>query len=342
MMTLEWPLMLAALPLPLLVLWLLPRTPERKAGALSLPFFDELVRAGLVSGGGGGGARRGARLAALGLIWALLVLAAARPVYRGAAEPIPTEGREVVLAIDLSASMAQEDMRRSGAPASRLRVVKDVADAFLAARTGDRVGLILFGTRPYIQAPLTFDLNVVRELLGETTVGMVGGSTAIGDAIGLAVKTMREHPAKDRVLILLTDGVNTAGALEPMMAAELARNENVKIHTIGVGSDGGILMPGQFAANTSDLDEPTLKAVSALTGGRYFRARDEAELLGIYAEIDRMEPAAGEPRYVTPITQLFHLPLGLALVLSMAFAALLLVPGGLRAARSAAPAGEER
>lgn len=341
MITLEWPLMLALLPLPLVVRLLLPRARVGRAGAVRLPFFRELAGSGLVAGGRPRG--RGMRLAVLVLIWLLLVLAAARPVHHGTPVPVASEAREMMLALDLSGSMGREDLRRSGAPATRLKVVQQALDSFLAGRTGDRVGLVLFGDRPFTQAPLTLDIKVVRDLLSEAIVGMLGGSAAVGDGIGLAVKTMRDHPATDRVLVLLVDGTSGSGALPPMLAAELARSEHVKIHTVGIGSGDPMPMPPAAANGPPELDEETLSAVAALTGGRYFRAHDETELRSVLATIGRLEPAAGAPRFLRPTTALFYLPLGVALLLSMILAGMLLRPARVRrpAAAEAVPAGGE-
>ncbi|MEP9355353.1 VWA domain-containing protein [Xanthobacter sp. KR7-65] len=333
MITLEWPLMLALLPLPLLVRLLLPRAREERAGALRLPFFADLALAGLVTPGRPRWRRT--RLAALAFIWTLLVIAAARPVHVGRPLEIPVEGREIMLVIDLSASMSQRDLSRGGGPMDRLQVVKGVADDFIARRAGDRVGLILFSTRAYVQAPLTLDRRVVRDLLAEASIGMTGRNTSIGDAIGLAVKTLRDRPSKDRVVILLTDGANTSGVLDPLEAAAIAAKENLRIHTIGVGADGLDFTPGGAINPSADLDEASLKAIAALTGGKYFRARDEKGLTAIYADIDQLEPVAGDPQYVRPTYALFFWPLGAALAASFLFAAALLLP---RAAGRKAPA----
>ncbi len=322
MIALAWPWMLALLPAPLLARMLVPRAREQKAGALRLPFFAELARAGLVTPGRP--AWRLTRLAVLAFIWTLLVIAAAQPVYVGRPVEVPVEGREIMLVIDLSASMAQRDLSLAR-PMDRLQVVKQVADDFIARRAGDRVGLILFSTRAYVQAPLTLDRRAVRALLAEATIGMTGNNTSIGDAIGLAVKTLRDGPEKERVVVLLTDGANTSGVLDPLQAAAIAAKENLRIHTIGVGSDTGEFVPFGALNPSSDLDEGTLRAISGLTGGKYFRARDQQGLAGIYAEIDKLEPVAGDPQYVRPALTLFFWPLGAALIASFLFAAALML-----------------
>lgn len=340
MIALQWPYMLVLLPLPLLARLLLPRAPDAKAGALRVPFFTALVPAGTAAAGR---RRSMVRLAVLSFIWTLLVIAAARPVYVGRPVAIPVEGREIMLAMDLSASMSARDLGRSRVPQDRLQVVKAVADDFIARRSGDRVGLILFSSHAYIQAPLTLDRSVVRRLLAEATIGMTGGNTAIGDAIGLAVKTLRARPAEDRVLVLLTDGANTTGVLEPMEAAAIAAKEKVRIHTIGVGGGGDAqsYLHSATANPSADLDEHALEQIAAITGGKYFRARDDRGLAAIYADIDRLEPVAGEPQYLRPSSALFYWPLGAALVTSFAFAAALLIPSGrTRPTRPAAPFGD--
>ena len=310
----QWLWAFALLPLPLLVRWLVPPARKSRAGALRVPFFAEMRADGLLSEGG----RRQGRgsLLLMTLIWLLLVAAAARPAHVGTPVPIPTAGRDLMMAVDLSGSMSRQDFTQDGRPSDRLAVVKTVADDFIARRAGDRVGLILFSTRAYIQTPLTFDRTVVRELLRSATIGMTGQETAIGDAIGLAVKTLRDRPTEQRVLVLLTDGANTAGMVEPIQAAEVARQNGVKIYTIGVGADR--LAVGQRMINpAADLDEATLAQIANMTGGRYFRARDVAGLAAIYDDIERMEPTTGEPLYLSPTVALFQWPLGAALVLSL-------------------------
>ncbi|MDQ0505788.1 vWA domain-containing protein [Xanthobacter agilis] len=340
MITFQWLWAFFLLPLPLLAWLALPAAPTPKAGALKVPFFRELRAAGLVGGRGGAGHLwRGLLLT---LIWLLLVTAAARPTYVGPPIAVPVEGRDLMLAVDLSGSMARQDFSVGGVPMDRLSVVKAVADDFIARRVGDRVGLILFGTRAYVQAPLTFDRNVVRELLAASSIGMTGQETAIGDAIGLAIKTLRNRPDDQRVLILLTDGANTAGMLNPLQAAELAAREHVKIYTIGVGADPRAMNPWMVNM-PSDLDEDALRKIAAITGGRYFRARDVQGLAGIYADIDRLEPVAGDPLYLNATQALFQWPLGAALVLSFLLGAGVLRPQGVpRGGTLAAPIEEAR
>jgi len=344
MIELAWPWLLALLPLPLAVRWLWPAARESRSGALRVPFFDAI--AGL---GGGRLARAGARrglLAAMALAWVALVIAAARPQWAGEPQPLPAAGRDLLLTIDLSGSMGREDFSIAGQPADRLTVVKEVADDFLARREGDRVGLILFGTRPYLQAPLTFDRDTVRDLLGEASVGLAGDETAIGDALGLAVKRLRDRPAESRVAILLTDGASNAGALAPLEAAKLAAAEGVRVYTIGVGADR-MAVPGFFGDEivnpSADLDERTLREIAETTGGAYFRARNVEGLAGVYRQIDALEPATAEPLYVRPTKQLFQWPLGVALVLSLGIGLLQVAPflsSASTPATAAAPASE--
>jgi Ca-activated chloride channel family protein len=254
-------------------------------------------------------------------IWLLLVAAAMRPQWLGEPQPIPTTGRRLMLAIDVSGSMATEDMAGG---ASRLRVVQQVAGQFIDSRHGDRVGLILFGTQPYLQAPLSADLTTVHDFLNEAVVGVAGTQTAIGDAIGLAIKRLRAqsdagHPAPpgQTVLVLLTDGVNDAGAMPPLEAAKLAAQSGLRIYTIGVGAadDGG----GFFGVGggNSDLDEQTLQQIAKLTGGEYFRATDANALQAVYRQIDRLEPAAGTRQWLRPADEWFDWPLAAALLLSL-------------------------
>ncbi|MFO1435450.1 MAG: VWA domain-containing protein [Gammaproteobacteria bacterium] len=315
MFSFEWPWIWLFLPLPLLVRRLVDSVPMRTADALRVPFFHELISAATTRAVE---SRRALLIATLA--WVSLVGAAARPQWIGEPEALPMNGRDLMLAVDLSRSMQQNDFELNGELIDRLTAVKVVALDFIRRRVGDRVGLILFGERAYLQAPLTFDRDTVSTLLREAALGLAGDATAMGDAIGIAVKRLRGEGVQNRVLILLTDGANTAGEIDPLKAAELAAKAGLRIHTIGIGADEerARKLFGIFRNNPKlDLDEVTLRAVAEKTGGHYFRARDSAELSEIYRHIDAIEPTAKDPRQYRPITELFVWPLALSWMLLM-------------------------
>ncbi len=322
-----WPWAFALLPLPLLVAWLLPRARGGRVGALRIPFYAELQRH-LVRADQ---PRRRWPLWLAVLVWLLLVLAAARPQWIGAPVQLPVSGRDLMLAVDLSGSMKERDMRVGNRLMDRLTAVKAVAGRFIERRKGDRIGLILFGDRAYLQAPLTFDRKTVHTLLDEAAIGLAGEKTAIGDAIGLAVKRLRESPRDNRVLILLTDGENTAGSVDPLRAADLAAQEHIRIYTIGIGGQRmvrGVL--GLSVIGNSSLDEASLRAIASKTGGRYFRARDPRDLERIYAELDQLEPTSKQQQTYRPVAERFRWPLGLALAISALLAGALTRGGSIR------------
>ncbi|PJJ97669.1 hypothetical protein CO641_10235 [Lysobacteraceae bacterium NML91-0213] len=317
MQDLAWPWLLLALPLPWLLRRLLP--PVSTSAALRVPWADRLE-----TGAGATAVRRGAsgglRVWLAAVAWACLCVAAARPQALGEAVQPPQAGRDLMLAVDLSGSMAEEDMLLGNRVVDRLTAAKAVIADFLDRRGGDRVGLLVFGRRAYAVAPLTLDRDSVREQLMTSVVGLAGRETAIGDAIGLAVKRLRSQPDGQRVLILLTDGVNTAGLLEPMKAAELARDAGVRVHTIAFGgAGGGMQSPFGFRlpGPVEEIDEDTLRGIADMTGGRMFRASDTAELAGIYAEIDRLEPVERPAGAVRPRIERYHVPLAWALGLAL-------------------------
>lgn len=221
-----------------------------------------------------------------------------------------------MLAIDLSGSMKEQDFIINNQAIDRLTATKIVASEFIEQRTGDRLGLILFGTNAYLQTPLTFDRKTVQILLNESALGLAGESTAIGDAIGLAVKRLQAQKTGSRVLILLTDGANTAGKVSPIKAAEIAAQNQLKIYTIGIGADEMIVRSffGSQRVNPSrDLDEKTLTAIAEKTGGRYFRARNTEELQQIYKILDKLEPVEKDKQFFRPRSELFFWPLAIAL-----------------------------
>jgi Ca-activated chloride channel family protein len=317
MIVVEWPWALATLPLPWLARWVPPARP-RLGRALRLPFYGELV--GLESGRRG--RTRRLRHALAWLAWVLLVLAAARPQWLGDPVSLPVSGRDLMLAVDVSGSMEQEDYRLGGRSANRLDVVKAVAGRFIERRQGDRLGLILFGSRAYLQTPLTYDRDTVSTMLQDSVIGLAGRETAIGDAIALAVKRLQQQPEDNRVLILLTDGANTAGNIAPRDAARLAAQAKVRIYTIGIGGGpAGVSTPfGMLMQQGSDLDPATLKAIARETGGRYFQATDTAQLEQVYDELDRLEPSVRDSRSYRPMQALFMWPAGAALLISLGLA----------------------
>ncbi|MEW9798131.1 vWA domain-containing protein [Alteromonas sp. CYL-A6] len=260
------------------------------------------------------------------LIWLCLVVAAARPQWLGEPVSIPSEAREMMLAVDLSGSMKIDDMELNGRSVNRLTMTKQVLYDFIQRRVGDRLGLILFADTAYLQAPLTFDRDTVATLLDEAVIGLVGEQTAIGDAIGLAVKRFDQKESSNKVLILLTDGQNTAGSITPEQAQELAVDKGVTVYTIGVGADQMVvrsLFGSQRINPSQELDETMLTEIARATGGQYFRARDVNELEAIYTRLDALEPIEGESRKMRPLSALFYYPLGVALLLS---ALLALIP----------------
>ena len=303
-----WPWLLLALPLPLLARWLLPAS-RASGAALRVPYGPRLDA---IAQGGGHALRGGGIHPLLVLAWILLCIAAARPQELGDAVQPPQAGRDLMLALDLSGSMSEPDMELGGRPVDRLTAAKAVLADFLERRAGDRIGLLVFGRRAYTLTPLTLDRDSVREQLGDSVVGLAGQETAIGDAIGLAVKRLRAQPAEQRVLILLTDGVNTAGALDPRKATELARSEQVRVHTIAFGGDGSLSVFGfklPMPGAGDEVDESTLRAIAEQTGGRFLRARDTAQLVDIYAEIDRLEPVRRPGKAVRPKLERYAWPL---------------------------------
>lgn len=322
MWTFAWWWMLFAVPLPWLVRRFVPAEPQSRDAALKVPVpaeFSDL--AGLRAPD----AARRWRLAALAAVWLLAVLAAARPQFVGDPVALPMTGRDLLLSVDLSGSMEEQDFQLNGQWVDRLTATKAVATDFIDRRVGDRVGLILFGREAYLQAPLTFDRTTVSTLLDESVIGLAGKETAIGDSIGLAIRTLEDAGVEQgrRVLILLTDGANTAGAVDPRKAAELAAQRKMIIYTIGIGADA-LTVRSLFGLRqinpSADLDEETLTAIAEMTGGRYFRARDTAEFAQIYAILDALEPAESDERGFRPVTELFFWPLAAAVVLALAAA----------------------
>ncbi len=311
-----WPWVGLLLPLPLLVRLVLSSR-ERNQAALTVPSLNTFSDSAAMDRSQS--SRRWWQLGLLWLAWACLLIAAARPQWTDDPITLPTSGRDLMLAVDISGSMATEDMEINGKYRDRLSVVKQVIGEFVDRRAGDRLGLVLFGTHAYLQAPLTFDLASVNRLLVEAPVGIAGGKTAIGDAIGLAVKRLRMRPQEDKVIILLTDGANNVGEVAPEKAAELAAYDKIKIYTIGVGAEE-MRMPGLIGTLTgrttnpsADLDEDTLTAIAKTTKGRYFRARDTQALAEIYGLIDELEPVDQDPETYRPIQALYYYPLAVGL-----------------------------
>jgi Ca-activated chloride channel family protein len=344
MWSLAWPWALLALPLPLLVRWLLPEARGLSEAGLRVPSLagfetlkDRSDAEQLLNW----------RVLVAVLAWCLLVLAAARPERIGDELDVPVAGRNLMLAVDLSGSMDQKDFELAGRRVDRLTATKAVASDFISRREGDRIGLILFGERAYLQVPLTLDRDTVKILLLEAEIGLAGEKTAIGDAITLAVRRVHEQKDEsgDQVLVLLTDGANTAGEVQPLKAAELAQQVGLRIYTIGIGAesmDVSSLVGGRRNINPSaDLDEATLTQIAQLTGGRYFRATDTASLQDIYSLVDELEPVEEPESGFRPVKSYYAWPLAAAfgLVGLLALAGLLQRSASRRAVGGEAHAG---
>ena len=355
----EWLWAYALLALPLLFRWLLKPVQSARQTALRVPFLSDFER---LHQGRGASSRR-LLLAFAALAWLLFVIALSRPQWLGEYAQAPVSGRDLMLAVDVSGSMKEADFVIGGVRVSRIDAARIVGGDFIRRREGDRLGLIVFGGRPYLQMPLSFDTAAVARMLDETFIGLAEEKeTAIGDAIGLALKRLRRRHSEsgghgesderggrgerggsgesdesdesgghdgrgERVLILLTDGANNAGRLSPQVAADLAAKENMKIYTIGIGADADML--GHFGTffGRSRLDERTLKAIAERTGGRYFRARNTPELAEIYRVLDQLEVIERDPEVFRTRRALYPWPLAAALLVA---AALLLLRSGWR------------
>ncbi len=319
-----WPLLLY--PLPWILRAIMKRATNADTGLLRVPFYASISDLADQNERRSSGQSFRMRMLLLA-IWTLLVIAAAGPHYIGAPITIRDKARDLMLAVDVSGSMVYQDLRVKGEQVDRLTAIKHVLHEFIERRDGDRMGLILFGSQAYLQTPLTFDRVTLRQLLDEAQIGIAGKATAIGDAIGLALKRLQDRPNESKVLVLLTDGANTAGEIAPLQAAHLAAKKGLKIYTIGVGADE-MVTPGILGTRlgsrrinpSADLDEETLSGIADITGGQYFRAKSTESLRKIYQLLDQLEPVEADPETFRPTRALFFYPLGLALLLSFGIA----------------------
>ncbi|AEX25070.1 vWA domain-containing protein [Vibrio natriegens] len=303
-----WALIL--LPLPLLVYKLLPR--ESQQAEIKLAYLPDNTHSNKP--------KQKLQKTLSIAIWTLLIIACARPVWFGDPIEFQPKYRDLMLVVDLSGSMQKEDMNLDGEFTDRLTAVKKVLSDFVAKRKGDRLGVVLFGDHAYLQTPLTADRQAVIQQINQTVIGLVGQSTAMGDGIGLGTKTFVDSNAPQRVMVLLSDGGNTAGVLDPIEAAEIAKKYNATIYTVGVGA--GEMMVKEFfmtrkVDTAADLDEKTLTQIAEVTGGQYFRARDTEQLENIYETINQLEPVSSDTQTWRPQSEWFRYPLSAALGLSV-------------------------
>ncbi|MGB0894206.1 MAG: vWA domain-containing protein [Parashewanella sp.] len=310
MLTLIWPWLLILLPLPLI--FRTKKTVSQQGGHLLLPSVASTQFSTTQT--------KKFSKNWYWLVWILLVLAVSRPQWVGDPIDLPSKGRDLMVAVDLSGSMQIEDMVWDNQEVDRFTLIQKVVGDFINRRKGDRIGLILFADHAYLQAPLTLDRRSVSTFLNDAQIGLVGKQTAIGEAIGLAVKRFNKKKDSNRVLILLTDGSNNAGNIKPIQAAEIAAKRGIKIYTIGVGAE--VMETRSFFGTervnpSRDLDEVTLTKIADLTGGEYFRARDSKELQRIYQEIDKLQPVSRDQQTYRPRAELFYWPLAMMLLLSM-------------------------
>ncbi len=309
MISFGFPWAFLALPLPWLIWRLVPAHKER-VPAIRFPFFREVVsRAGAnASAGAVVLARSWFQMIAAALIWVMLVLAVSQPERLGAPIETSVSARDLVLAIDISGSMDARDFTSAeGEKLQRLEGVRTVVQQFVEGREGDRMALIVFGSKAYLQSPLTEDTSTIVELLEQTQVGMAGPHTALGDSIGLAIRTFEASEIEQRLLILLSDGADTSSTMSPVNAAEIANGKDVEIYTIAVGDPQ--------ADGENRVDVATLQDIATRTGGSYFFAEDQTALDEIYERIDELAPRLTNTQSFRPRQTLHHIPLLLAVLI---------------------------
>jgi len=310
MIEFAWPELFVLIPLPLFVYWLLPKSEWRANSPLkvaALEDFECFKNQNPLSSSK-------STLILKSLIFLSLIVSSARPQIISDVIEIPESGRDLMLAVDLSGSMQTKDFEINGRITDRLTALKIIAADFIDRRKGDRIGLILFGSESYLQAPLTFDTTTVKQLLMEAEVGLAGTETAMGDAIGLAVKQLKLSASNSRVLVLLTDGNNNSGFLNPEKAADIAAHAKLKIHTVAIGSKKAANSLPWAPIQSAEIDEKTLKSVAQKTGGKYFRAYNTQELVHIYKEIDKIESIEKKSQHYRPIVEVYYLPLAFSLI----------------------------
>lgn len=309
MLEFSWPILLIFLPLPLLMRVIKPV--EKQEVALRVPFFHrfnkkntqstKVVTQGVL------------KKAILWLMWIFSIIALASPQWTGEATKLPSTGRDLLLAVDISGSMREPDMVYNMTRITRLTAVKQVVGNFVERRKSDRLGLVLFGTQAFLQAPLTYDVKTVQQFLYEAQSGYAGEATAIGDAIVLSIKRLRENSQNQRVLILLTDGQNTAGAINIDTAIDIAVKANTRVYAIG------------FSPYDREVDSQSLQALADKTGGQYFRARTTNDLNDIHHQLDLLEPIEQDAETFRPVLSLFYWPLGIAFFLSLLLASISII-----------------
>lgn len=310
-----WPWFALLLPLPFLVRRLAPaKNAGQSAPEIYFPALHRLKAA--FPSYGNAGVKSNRLFILLALSWTCLVVSLMQPEKVDQFRHVKNEGYDLMLAVDISGSMQAVDFSTPSKVVSRLDVTKDVVGKFVRGREGDRVGLVTFGENAYLHVPLTLDTKSVSRMLNDTISGMAGNATAIGDAIGLSVRTLRERPEGSRVLVLLTDGVDNSSSIPPMEAAKLARQYGIRIYTIGIGRNGMVPFPakhGGYAMAEVPMDEGLLKEVAALTGGQYFRATDQQALDSVYGKIDELEKTEAEQTLFLLREPYYYYPLGLAM-----------------------------
>ncbi|PCJ25245.1 MAG: VWA domain-containing protein [Rickettsiales bacterium] len=328
MFTFYWPLMVLLLPVPLIIWFFLP--PDKNANSdsspeLLFPYVQRLLTAFERKEVAPSDSKK-YFIIMLSLLWASLVIALMRPQWADQMEYDHKKGYDIMLAVDVSASMEALDFSTLTKSISRLDVTKEVVSNFAGRRKGDRLGLILFGEHAYLQVPMSFDTLAVSKMLNNAVSGMAGASTAIGDAIGIAVREIRSRPKKSRILILLTDGADTSSNIPPIEAAKIAKHYGIRVYVIGVGRSGPVPYPNQFGQISMveiGMDEEMLAKIAAITGGQYFKATDSTALEVIYDKIDKMEKIEINMLGYKIRQPLYRYPLGFACIL---FLALCLMP----------------
>lgn len=297
--------------LPLIAAWYILRL-RRRAPRLMVSTVEAVRPAGRSWRGAGPDILFGIRM----LVLAGIIVALARPVKQNVESQVETEGIDIVITLDLSSSMLARDFKPD-----RLEAAKEVAIEFINSRPNDRIGLVVFSGEAFTQCPITLDHHILINLMRELKMGLIQDGTAIGSGLGIAVNRLRESEVKGKVVILLTDGVNNSGNTDPLTAATLASTFNIRVYTIGVGSQGkayspiGIYPDGRYAFDYVDveIDEDLLKQISAETGGQYFRATDKTSLQAIYREIDEMEKSRVRVSSLARNIDLFFWPAAIAL-----------------------------